>query len=448
MKKVFPWIVVLITLSLLGIIYIQTNWIKNAVKMKQDEYNIRLLQTLDNVRMIMVQGAGGEGLGAVQNTGSGNVQNSLTNESFAKSIFRQAPVWTRYSVPEIRKIIQQNLSSRGLEIPFDFALMMNQGMLTIPELYSPNYYNAIKDSVHNELQYIPLSDDQSLMSTMIGNHEMLFLVTPKGSQRFILKSLGWTISGALLFTLIIIMAFTLTVNTMLRQKKMSEIKSDFINNMTHEFKTPLATISLAIDAIGNEKVIDSKDRIRYFSGIIKEENKRMNKQVETILQSALLEKQEIKLNKEPIDVHEVLRKNIDNLQLQLQHKNGKVNMHLDASNPVIDTDEVHFSNIISNLLDNAIKYSRDAPEITVATSDNKKGVVISVADNGIGMSKETLARIFEKFYRAHTGNLHNVKGFGLGLAYVKAIMDAHQGKVRVESTPGKGSRFSLEFPQV
>ncbi len=187
MKKVFPWIVVLITLSLLGIIYIQTNWIKNAVKMKQDEYNIRLLQTLNNVRMIMVQGADGEGLGAGQNSGAGNGQNSLTNEAFTKSIFRQAPVWTRYSVPGIRKIIQQNLSSRGLEIPFDFAIMMNQGMLTVPELYSPNYYNAIKDTIHSEVQYIPLSDDQSLMSTMIGNQEMLFLVTPKGSQRFILK---------------------------------------------------------------------------------------------------------------------------------------------------------------------------------------------------------------------------------------------------------------------
>jgi two-component system phosphate regulon sensor histidine kinase PhoR len=234
---------------------------------------------------------------------------------------------------------------------------------------------------------------------------------------------------------------------MLNQKKISEIKSDFINNMTHELKTPLATISLAIDAIGNEKVMDNREKIRYFSGIIKEENKRMNKQVESILQSALLEKNEISLNLQVTDVHEVITHTVENLQLQLAAKQGQVELRLDAINPIIMADDVHFSNVIFNLLDNAIKYSKEHLEVVISTYSTRKSLVITIADNGIGMSRDTISRIFEKFYRAHTGNVHNVKGFGLGLSYVKAIVDAHKGKIKVESAVGKGSKFTMEFPQ-
>jgi two-component system phosphate regulon sensor histidine kinase PhoR len=217
--------------------------------------------------------------------------------------------------------------------------------------------------------------------------------------------------------------------------------------MTHELKTPLATISLAIDAIGNERVMDNKDKIRYFSGIIKEENKRMNKQVESILNSALMEKEELTLNLQPIDVHQLINSTVENLQLQLEGKNGKVDLQLNAIQPIIKADEVHFSNLIFNLLDNAIKYSKDNLEVRITTANTRKFLVISIADNGIGMSRDTVSRIFEKFYRAHTGNVHNVKGFGLGLTYVKAIVDAHKGRIKVESILGKGSRFTMEFPQ-
>jgi two-component system phosphate regulon sensor histidine kinase PhoR len=263
----------------------------------------------------------------------------------------------------------------------------------------------------------------------------------------IAKQLGIMISGGVLFTIIIITAFALTLRTMLNQKKLSEIKSDFINNMTHELKTPLATISLAIDAIRNEKVLAQPQKIEYFSGIIKEENKRMNKQVESILQSALLEKDEIGLKLQATDVHNVIRNTTDNLQLQLAAKNGTVDLQLDAINPIIMADDVHFSNLIFNLMDNAIKYSNDNLEILIQTYNTRKSLFIIIADNGIGMSRDTISRIFEKFYRAHTGNVHNVKGFGLGLTYVKAVVDAHKGKIKVESTLGKGSKFTIEFPQ-
>jgi two-component system phosphate regulon sensor histidine kinase PhoR len=251
---------------------------------------------------------------------------------------------------------------------------------------------------------------------------------------------------AIFFTSFIITAFLLTLKTMLTQKKLSEIKSDFINNMTHEFKTPIATIQLATDALKNEKVLSDKEQILYYSGIIKEENRRMNKQVEKILQSAQLERDEIKLQLRKLDVHQIIQKVSENAKLQLEEAGALLSTHLQASKTEIMADDVHFSNIIFNLLDNAIKYGKQNPQITIDTSNEGDQLVIRVIDNGIGMNKETQNHIFEKFYRAHTGNLHDVKGFGLGLTYVKKMMDLQGGKISVESEVGQGTTFTLRFP--
>jgi len=236
------------------------------------------------------------------------------------------------------------------------------------------------------------------------------------------------------------------VRALLRQKKLSEIKNDFINNMTHEFKTPLATISLAVDALKNEKVIQDRQKSEYFTGIIKEENRRMNKQVETILQASLLDRQEQQLNLTSIHAHTVIQEAMENFQLQLDGKGGRSELQLNAKNDLVSADEVHFTNLISNLIDNAVKYSKENLLIRITTHSTTKSLIIRIEDNGIGMSKETQRRIFEKFYRAHTGNIHNVKGFGLGLSYVKTIVEAHQGKIKVDSMVGKGTTFTLEFP--
>ena len=218
--------------------------------------------------------------------------------------------------------------------------------------------------------------------------------------------------------------------------------------MTHELKTPLATISLAVDALTNSKVINDEDKIRYYSAMIKDENKRMNKQVETILQAARIEREEITLNRSELDAHAIIQKTADNLVLQIEEKSGNLSLHLKAARSRIYADEVHFSNIIFNLLDNAIKYSKEGLQIDLSTSNTGQMLTIRIKDNGIGMTKETQAHIFEKFYRAHTGNLHDVKGFGLGLSYVKAMVDAHGGKVRVESALGKGTTFIVTLPLV
>jgi two-component system phosphate regulon sensor histidine kinase PhoR len=251
---------------------------------------------------------------------------------------------------------------------------------------------------------------------------------------------------AVVFTLIIVTAFGVTVQALLRQKKLSEIKTDFINNMTHEFKTPLATISLAVDALRNEKVLAQPEKMSYFSGIIKEENKRMNKHVETILQAALLDRQELKLDMNKVHAHKLIESALKNYQLQIQDKDGKVELKFDAKNDEIIADENHFTNLLSNLFDNAIKYSKENLVLKIATCNTGKSLQIKIQDNGIGMNKETVKRVFEKFYRAHTGNLHNVKGFGLGMSYVKTVIDVHKGRIKVDSTLGKGSCFTVEVP--
>jgi two-component system phosphate regulon sensor histidine kinase PhoR len=264
----------------------------------------------------------------------------------------------------------------------------------------------------------------------------------------VLRDLQPNIIMGVLFTLVIIAAFGLTVYTMIRQKKLNTIKNDFINNMTHEFKTPIATISLAVDALKNPKVIGSPEKLTYFSSIIKEENQRMNRQVETILKSALLDRQEIQLNKKPLHVHQIIEDVADNFALRLQEKGGDMEIHLNAEDDLIDADEVHMSNLVNNLLDNAVKYSKEnvPPHISLSTSSGSRKFIIRIEDNGIGMTRETVKRIFEKFYRAHTGNIHNVKGFGLGLSYVKSVIEAHDGSIKPESTLGKGSAFTIELP--
>lgn len=450
LKKIFPVIVVLITLSLLGIIYIQVSWIRNAIAIKKEQLNEQSTKMASDVQQEMVATRQSYAMFRLK-------KSQETAKNFGLDITKAEsyvlPMSVVYENPEkLRKLIQNKMGKNHLDPNhFEFAILGPiQGIGSQLRVHSANFEMAyrenMEDSASERKRYHIIHVILDDLNNFGPDTETLMIITPVADDS-ITRQLGIMITGSILFTIIIITAFALTVRTLLNQKKLSEIKSDFINNMTHELKTPLATISLAIDAIGNEKVMSNADKIRYFSGIIKEENKRMNKQVESILQSALLEKDEIGLKLQAMDVHQVIRNTTDNLQLQLAGKNGVVDLQLDAINPVIMADDVHFSNVVFNLLDNAIKYSKEDLEVKIQTYNTRKSLFIIITDNGIGMSRDTISRIFEKFYRAHTGNVHNVKGFGLGLTYVKAIVDAHKGKIKVESTLGKGSKFTLEFPQ-
>ena len=314
------------------------------------------------------------------------------------------------------------------------------------QIVSDYFVRLYQDTAKNKSSVYPLISPSGSISEGVSPEELLVIVIPD-FKSIVWKQMSWMIFGSVLFTILIFVAFFVTLKALLKQKKLSEIKSDFINNMTHEFKTPLATISLAVDALKNEKVMNDRTKTEYFSGIIKEENKRMNKQVETILQAAMLDKQQIQLNLKTLHAHDLINTAVNNMKLPVEEKQGRLEVSLEATNDMIVADEVHFTNLVNNLLDNAVKYSKDGLVIKLCTQNIGNHFRVKIEDNGIGMNKETLHRIFEKFYRAHTGNLHNVKGFGLGLSYVKTMVTAHQGKIKAESTLGKGSCFIIDMPQ-
>ncbi|MFN4255673.1 MAG: sensor histidine kinase [Saprospiraceae bacterium] len=262
----------------------------------------------------------------------------------------------------------------------------------------------------------------------------------------VLGSVWKTLVMSIIFTGITLFGFWYTISVIFRQKQLSEMKNDFINNMTHEFKTPIATISLATDSIGSPMVISNPDKIKRFTEIIRQENRRMNAQVERVLQTAMVDKKDFQLTIGAMNLHDVIGQAVDNFSLQVEKREGTLKTELQSTRPVIQGDATHIASVIHNLLDNANKYSPDKPEITIRTRDVAYGVEVTVEDKGIGIGKEARKHIFDKFYRVHTGNLHDVKGFGLGLSYVKAIMVAHKGTVDVKSEPGKGSAFTLMFP--
>jgi two-component system phosphate regulon sensor histidine kinase PhoR len=267
-------------------------------------------------------------------------------------------------------------------------------------------------------------------------------------KKFLFSNLIGITLLSLVFTLIIIIAYTSALNQLIKQRQISEIKTDFINNMTHEFKTPIATINLALDAIKNPKVIDDSEKVKRYLQMIRDENKRMHAQVENVLRISKLEKKELEINKEALDINEIINDAIEHVSLIVENREGVIETHFDAKRTNVLLNDVHFTNVFVNILDNAIKYSPDKPKISIHTENIKDFIIIKIKDQGAGMSKVAQKRIFEKFYREHTGDIHNVKGHGLGLAYVKRIVEEHNGEIFVDSEKGKGSTFSIKIPLI
>lgn len=265
-------------------------------------------------------------------------------------------------------------------------------------------------------------------------------------KSYVFQSLGFMIFSSSFLTLFILITFSTTIYIILRQKRLSQIKSDFVNNMTHELKTPISTISLASQMLKDKSIPAKNKNIDHISGIISNESQRLGFQVEKVLQMAVFDKGKIDLKFQLLNVHNLIANISANFNLQVKKRDGKLHEKLLATNPFARIDEVHFTNVLFNLLDNAVKYSPDTPEITISTHNNKKGLFISIEDKGIGISKEDQKRIFEQFYRVPTGNIHNVKGFGLGLSYVKKILDAHQAAIQVTSELKKGTKFDIVLP--
>jgi two-component system phosphate regulon sensor histidine kinase PhoR len=265
-------------------------------------------------------------------------------------------------------------------------------------------------------------------------------------NRAVFKDMWPLLITSIIVMFILIFSFYYIMVNNLKQKKLSVIKNDFISNMTHEFKTPISTISLASEMLGDESISQTPDKRQRYLKMIRDENKRLSVLVESILQTSILDKGEFKLKLSEVDVHEIINTAINNTHLLISQRKGTVQTFLKAQKFKLQADKVHLTNIIFNLIDNAIKYSKNAPEITISTYNTAEGVMIQVKDNGIGISKENQRKIFDKFYRVPSGNVHNVKGFGLGLSYVLAVVLKHNGTISVNSEPGKGSTFNVHLP--
>lgn len=444
LRKIFPVIIVLISLSLIGTIYVQYSWLRTMLVDKHEEFKYKLIRGINEVGTTLM-----EQKGSLPSLKSYRTRPDFSwpSEQFKSELMRPPTIAQKFTEQEVADKLHKAFFTQGLkDVKFEFAITSNVNLLSY-EIKSRAFLNQVEDTASDRnlvLYYLFQPPSGSDLENLVPE-EIMTVIVPN-VKKVVLNDMRWMIVGAVFFTLMIITAFYITVNALLRQKKLSEIKNDFINNMTHEFKTPLATISLAVDALRNDKVAQDREKMNYFSGIIKEENKRMNKHVETILQAAVMDRQEITLNRVPLHVHNLVHEIMDNYKLQLEEKGARAELSLDARYDYVDADPVHFRNLISNLVDNAVKYSKENLLIKISTYNTNKFIGIRIEDNGIGMSKETVRRIFEKFYRAHTGNLHNVKGFGLGLSYVKTVVDAHDGKIKVDSVLGKGSAFTLEIP--
>ncbi|WP_297099667.1 sensor histidine kinase KdpD [uncultured Draconibacterium sp.] len=355
----------------------------------------------------------------------------------ANKVVTEVATWDVRQLDEklIYEVLKKELDENNIPLDFEYGIFRGD------ELSFPK-------PVTDSLEVVNTVFQAQLYPNDIFQKDIKLAVVFPERDSFIYRSLNWLLIASFLFSLIILMTFALSIFYIIRQKKISEMKSDFINNMTHEFKTPIATISVATDSITNQKVLGDPERIKYFAGMIKKENTRMNRQVEDILTIARLDKKDFEFHWETIDVHDLISDAVQGIRLQVEKRGGKIELDLKAINSMVTTDRIHCTNVVYNLIDNANKYSGDAPEITVSTINQQKGVVVSVADKGIGMNKAVQAKIFERFYRQTSGNIHNVKGFGLGLSYVKAVLEANRGSISVSSEPGKGSKFDVFLPFV
>ncbi len=348
---------------------------------------------------------------------------------------RKSPLQQRLDFRQMDNFLADELRNRNITLPYEYGVYQE---------YTGNFIYSSAGENNAELER-SIYQAQLFPNDFFLEPNYIKLHFP-GQNMFILHKISAILGSSLVFIAIIIFTFLWMMRSFLEQKKLSEMKTDFINNMTHEFKTPITTIALASEALRDTQVQKNETRLNRLAGVIQEENKRLEGQVERVLQIARLQTGEIKLNKQAVNIHHIIEKAIEQVSLIVEEKQGQISCSLNAEKAIVEADNVHLTNIIYNLLDNATKYAMDKPSIIIQSYNSGPRIVIEITDNGIGMSQEEQKRIFEQFYRVPTGNIHNVKGFGLGLSYVKTMLQAHNGSIQVKSAPGKGSTFTFTLP--
>ncbi len=519
-KKIFILIVVLMSISLIGIIAVQVYWIKDSIKSKQQQFDnnikIALAKTSERIK-------DKEYAEFVQNN-----QEFLNDRKFVSKAEIDTYLFQQIDTTNKRKFtFGTTLLAESIKMPSDFVnndsiilkrytgkqdfyssqviksdnkdfnsfmeensfstiktypkfnrtltedmLLQRNKIYPINERISNKELNntireeLVKMNINQEFKYCVYEDGlatqlksgyfniqpndayHSLFADDNGASKYKLYVKFPDERKNLLSGMMKILGLSLLFIGIIIAAFSTSLYQLVRQKKISEIKTDFINNMTHEFKTPIATINLALDAIKNPKIISDEEKVKRYVQMIREENKRMHGQVENVLRISRLEKNQIEISKDATDMHDTIEEAIEHIQLLVDDKKGSVTSHFKAISTEVLGNQFHLTNIVVNMLENAIKYSDESPKIDIYTESTNKYFIFKIKDKGIGMSRNAQKYVFDKFYREHKGNIHNVKGHGLGLAYVKEIIDSHQGTVYVESEKGKGSLFTVKLPLI
>ena len=363
----------------------------------------------------------------------------MAKEVFNDYLFKKRSIYERVNYQVLDSLLRYEVKMKGIEIPFEYG---------ISSLENPSYLHYASSMKY---KVSGLKSDKDTYSVNLfpndySNSESYLRVYFPNQDRYIIRNIWMMYATSLLLILVVLGCFYVAVSTIVKQKQLADIKNDFINNMTHEFKTPISTISLATQMLGDELVTASPSMFKRYLGIIRDENKRLGSQVEKVLQTAQMERGEVRLNLGTVNVHQIIERVLENISPQIELRDGIIDIDLQAENSEIQADDVHLTNIIFNLLDNANKYSPGKPIIKITTENTEKGLSIKVSDQGIGMTKESIKQIFEKFYRVPTGNVHDVKGFGLGLSYVKKMVEEHQGRINVVSKLGEGSEFEVVLP--
>ena len=363
----------------------------------------------------------------------------MAKEVIGDFLTTKRSIYDRINYQVLDSLLKNEIKIKGIEIPFEYG---------ISSVENPSYLHYASSMKY---KMTGLKNDKdtyevNLFPNDYNNSENYLRVYFPNQDRYIIRNIWMMYATSLLLILVVLGCFYVAVSTILKQKQLADIKNDFINNMTHEFKTPISTISLATQMLGDEAIAGSPTIFKRYLGIIRDENKRLGSQVEKVLQTAQMERGEVQLKLGTVNVHEIIERVLENISPQIELREGVIEIDLKAENPEIQADEVHLTNIIFNLLDNANKYSPEKPIIKITTENTEKGLSIKVSDQGIGMTKESVKNIFEKFYRVPTGNVHDVKGFGLGLSYVKKMVEEHHGKINVQSKLSEGSEFEVVLP--
>lgn len=421
MKRYVLIIIIIITsFALIGSVIIQIYWVKKGYNLKEELFDSSVNIALKTVVNEIV-----------------NYENNEIPERYKRE---SIPCEENNSVVhKIKPVLLDSLiqsQMKGLDIHSDYVY----------GIYNADSKTFILGKYQGFTQKVKNSRYQASFSCVKDRKRYNLAIYFTDRQSLILDELlGWAILS-LIFVLVLIIGFYFSANSMLKQKKLSEMKNDFVNNMTHEFKTPISTINLTGEMLLKDKVLKDGDKAKRYTRIILDENSRLKKQVEQVLQIAIIDRGEFKLKYQEVNMHDILRGQANTFEVIVSERRGTIQQQLEAENPVITGDRTHLENVVANLIDNAIKYVTEIPHIRIETTNKNSGIVVSVHDNGIGISSENKKQIFKNLYRVPTGNVHNVKGFGLGLYYVKKMVEAHGGNITLESELGKGSSFYIYLP--